>query len=173
MSKVSLSKKARIHALLSTGLSTRKVAHNEGVSQSTATRLYNLQDTSRNYRDLPRSGRPRLFTERDERRILRLLSSGECETAVDIQRCLKSDYNVNVSADTVRRTLQRNGLVARVKRKKPLLRKNHVQNALPSQKDINTGQLKTGIKFFGLTSLNSNSLGRMEENTVGKSRIRH
>ncbi|CAI2198815.1 6908_t:CDS:1, partial [Funneliformis geosporum] len=45
-------------------------------------------------KDLPKSGRPRLFTGRDERNIIRMLSSGECSTAVDIQKNLKNNSKI-------------------------------------------------------------------------------
>ena len=121
MPKVSPLKKARIAALLSTGHSTRDIARREGVSQSTVSRLRHNEGADRGYQDLPRSGRPRLFTDRHERLITRMVTSGKCQTAVDVQSCLREEYNIRVSCNTIRRVLKRNGLVARVKVKKPSL----------------------------------------------------
>jgi tRNA/tmRNA/rRNA uracil-C5-methylase (TrmA/RlmC/RlmD family) len=50
-----------------------------------------------------------------------MVVSGKCQTAVDVQRCLKTEESIGVSTQTIRRVFQRNGLAARVKQKKPLL----------------------------------------------------
>lgn len=67
---------------------------------------------------------------RQERNIVRLVSSGRCTTATEAQRCLKSEYNFDISAQSIRRALKRNGLQSRVRRKKPLLRVRHRQRRL-------------------------------------------
>ena len=51
--------------------------------------------------------------------------SGECSTAEEVRYRLKDEEGVEVSASTVRRALRRNGLVGRVKVKKPLHRRKH------------------------------------------------
>ncbi|KAL1914156.1 uncharacterized protein VTP21DRAFT_10809 [Calcarisporiella thermophila] len=50
---------------------------------------------------------------------------GQCSNAADAKNHLKDEYQIEVSTDTVRRTLQRYGLSARVKKRKPLLSKKH------------------------------------------------
>jgi transposase len=130
MPKVSPQKRARIAALLSTGLSTRDIARREQVSQSTVARLRHVDYASRDYKDAPRSGRPRRLTDRHERSIVRVLASGECQTAVDVQSHLRAHANVSVSANTVRRVLRRRGFASRVKRKKPFLTEKHRRNRL-------------------------------------------
>jgi hypothetical protein len=54
----------------------------------------------------------------------------ECTTAVQLQKSLKTSDNIEVSTNTIRRALKRNGLVARVKHKKPLLSKKHREKCL-------------------------------------------
>ena len=100
MPKVSPQKRARIAALLSTGLSTRDIARRERVSHTTVSRLRHVDHADGNYEDAPRSGRPRLLTDRHERLIVRMVVSGKCQTAVDVQSHLRTDENVNVSANT-------------------------------------------------------------------------
>jgi transposase len=121
MPKVSPLKKARIAALLSTGHSTRDIARREGVSNATVSRLRHSDAVDRSYRDLPRSGCPRLFTNRHERLIIRMVTSSKCQGPADVQSCLREEYNIRVSYSTIRRVLKRNGLVARVIVKKPSL----------------------------------------------------
>src|SRR5437763_1471221 len=121
MPKVSPLKKACITTLLSVGYSTRDIARREGVSNATVSRLRHSDAADRGYRDLPRSGHPRLFTDRHGRLITRMVTSGKRRTAVDVQSCLEGEHNIRVSCNTIRRVLKRNGLVARVKVKKPPL----------------------------------------------------
>jgi transposase len=130
MAKVSPQKKARIAALLSTGLSNRDIARRERVSHTTVSRLRHVDHADEDYEDTSRSGRPRLLTERHERLIVRMVASGKCRTAVDVQSHLRTEDNVNVSVNTVRRVLHRGGLVSRVRRRKPLLTKDHRRNRM-------------------------------------------
>ena len=130
MPRLSPEKRARICTLLDEGYSTRSIAAREGVSNVTAWKTGKHRDKDRGYKDLPRPGRPRLFTRRAERRIVRLMTSSKCNTVVEVQAHLRTKENLHVSVNTIRHTLQRNGLVARVKKKKPLLTKRHRQSRL-------------------------------------------
>ncbi|GBB96231.1 hypothetical protein RclHR1_27040001 [Rhizophagus clarus] len=78
----------------------------------------------------PCPGCPRKLNERDERNIVRSIMTRECSNAVQIQKSLKVNDDIEVSASTVRRALKRNGLAAQVKRKKPLLSKKHREKCL-------------------------------------------
>jgi hypothetical protein len=46
---------------------------------------------------------------------------------VDVQSCLQTEQNINVSITTIRNVLLRSGLVSRVKLRKPLLKNGHCQ----------------------------------------------
>jgi transposase len=127
MGRLSIGKRNRINALIQEGFPSRFIASREKVAQSTVIRIKQKVVATGSVKDLPKSGRPRLFTGRDERNIIRMLSSGECSTAVDIQKNLKNNSKISVSENTVRRVLYRNGLSSRVKRKKPYLKKKHRQ----------------------------------------------
>lgn len=59
-----------------------------------------------------------------------MVSCGQYKNAVNAQSFLKEEYFINVSTQSIRRALKRNGLHSRVCRKKPLLRKIHRQNRL-------------------------------------------
>ncbi|GES79073.1 transposable element Tcb1 transposase [Rhizophagus clarus] len=54
----------------------------------------------------------------------------ECSNAIQIQKSLKVNDDIEVSTSTVRRALNRNGLAAQVKRKKLLLSKKHRKKCL-------------------------------------------
>lgn len=127
MSHTTPKTRSRIVTLLNEGYSIRQVAAQEGIHHSTVSRIRKRSLENGHLNDMPRSGRPRLFLERDERKIVRLVSSGECHTAIDIHRELQLEGNSSVSPQSIRRTLQRNGLESRVRRRKPLLRKTHRQ----------------------------------------------
>jgi transposase len=127
MSRITPKCRARITELLGQGHSTRDIATKLGVSQSSVVRMRSavtvLQST-------PPAGRPRLLDKHNERYILRLNAAGKCTTGTGIQKLLAEGPGASVSARTVRRVLGRAGLKARVKRKKPLLRKRHRQARL-------------------------------------------
>lgn len=106
------------------------VAHREHVSQSTVNRVRKNKEATGSFANRPKSGRPRVVSVHDERKMLRLIASGKCSTATEVQGRLQTEDNLRISAQTVRRTFQRNGLESRVRRKKPLLRKKHRQQRL-------------------------------------------
>ena len=134
MPKNTLSTEDRIKAitLLEEGYSYRQVALrlSNNVHPSTILRLKRKYDETGTVQNKLLKGRPRLLTERDERKIVRKIMVNECSTAVDIQKSLKVNEKIEVNANTIRRTLKRNGLSSRVKRKKPLLSKTHWKKRL-------------------------------------------
>jgi len=123
-------KRARILVLLEENYSAREIGRRVGVHHSTVTRIRKHWQQVQSCQDMARTGRPRAVSERSERRITRLVTSGQCHTAVDAQQLLREIEGETVSARTVRRIFGRSGLVARVKRRKPLLRKRHLQARL-------------------------------------------
>ena len=135
MPKVSPQKRARIAALLSVGLSTRDIARRERVSQSTVSRLRHYNHADRDYQDLPRGGAPRLLTDRHERLIVRMVKSGKCQTAIDVQSCLREEEDIHVSYDTVRNVFQRNNMRQQIKRRKPLLTKKQRRDRVAFAKE--------------------------------------
>lgn len=130
MPRLSPEKRVRICTLLDEGYSTRSIAIRERVSNGTVWKTGKRRAEGHGYKDLPRSGRPRLFSERTERKILRMIKSGELDNAIEVQKHLLNKENLDVSVDTIRRIFHRNGLVARVKKKKPFLSKRHRQSRL-------------------------------------------
>ncbi|CAG8831457.1 9574_t:CDS:2, partial [Gigaspora margarita] len=101
MPRIFVEKRSRIHALVQEGFPSRYVANKENVSQSLAVRINQKAKKTGSVKDLLKERCPRLLTEGDERTAIRLLTSDECSCT-----CIR-----------------RNGLSARVKRKKPLLTK--------------------------------------------------
>ena len=97
------------------GFASREIAAKLGCkSHTTILRLKKKYEETGNVEDKPRLGRPRMLNERHERTIVRRLVNGECSTAISLTKSLQVNENIEVSADTVRRILRRNGLVSRV-----------------------------------------------------------
>ena len=121
-----------IITLLQEGYSSRSVAFRENVSHSSVIRIKQRKEKTGSLDVIPKPGHPRILTERHDRNIAKLIKSGECSNAIQIQKSLISNENINISSNTIRRSLKREGLVARVK-KKPLLLKRHriAQKSLP------------------------------------------
>lgn len=125
MPRTTTEKRARIVALLETGRTVRSVASSEGIHYSTVARIRQRYLNTWLYKDKHRNGRPRLTGERAERMIVRLIKSGTCVTAVQVQKHLKNFHGIDMSVQTVRNILHRHGYVGRVKVKKPYLKKTH------------------------------------------------
>jgi transposase len=125
MPQLSTEKRARIFTFLEEGYSSRFIATKENVHRSTVLRIHQRKEETGSFENKPKSGRPRVLSVHTERQILRLVASNQCSTAIDIQKQLQNFEKIKVSADTIRRTLRRNGLVSRIKKKKPYLRKMH------------------------------------------------
>src|SRR5215212_11037366 len=125
MKPIPLYQRERIFALLQEGHPSRTVAAREKVSHVSVLRIKKLKEKTGGFNVIPRPGRPRILTVRHDRNIARLSKSGECSNAVQAQKKLISDENIIVFPNTVRRSLKRQGLVARVKKRKPLLLKRH------------------------------------------------
>ena len=118
--------RVRICTLLDEKLySITELAKEYKVSKSTISRLYEKFKQTDSVKDLPKSGRPRSLTERTERRAVRYIASGECSTAVQVQKKLQTEYNISISSETVRRVFKKNDLRSMVKVKKPLLLPRH------------------------------------------------
>ena len=106
------------------GQSSRQIAASLGIHHSTAARVIkSMQERSL----LFIRGRSRKLTVREERLLVRNVSSGQWPTAVAAQQRLEKEYGINMTARSVQNALRRNGLNGRVRRKKPLLRKKHRQ----------------------------------------------
>ncbi|CAG8476741.1 9411_t:CDS:2 [Cetraspora pellucida] len=103
MVRICIEKRSHIYGLFKEGYSSRYIAKKENVSQSSVVRICNKAQKT------------------DERSVIRLLASGKCSNAVEIQKHLKVYENLEVSENTVKRTLRRNRLSSCIKCKKPVL----------------------------------------------------
>ena len=125
----------RAITLLEEGYSSREVTSKlskpgKKIHHTSILRLKKKYEETGSVKNKQVSGRPRKLTKRDERTVVRRILKDECSTASEIQRSLKVHEKIEVSSNTVRKVLKRNGFVARVKQKKPLLSKTHQKTRL-------------------------------------------
>ena len=90
--------------------STRQIAASFGIHHSTVARIINEHEGEKVQ---PTLGRPRKLTAREERLLVRKVSSGEWPTAVSAQQHLKNEYGINITARSIQYALRRNGLKGR------------------------------------------------------------
>ncbi len=72
-----------------------------------------------------RPGRPRKLTPRQERLLMRRVEENPHASSLQLSKEVESQTGVTISRDTIRRTLQRNGMHECRPRKKPLLKPRH------------------------------------------------
>jgi Transposase and inactivated derivatives len=91
-----------------------------------------------------RSGRPEKLTEREKRKVMKLVRSNPHISAPAIVSELKQMFNIDVHPDTVRRTIHQHGYHSRTARKKPYI------SAANRQKRIEFAQqyIKRPISFW-------------------------
>ncbi len=72
-----------------------------------------------------RPGRPRKLTPRQERLLMRRVEENRHASSLQLSKEVESQTGVTICCDTIRRTLQRNGMHGCRPRKKPLLKPRH------------------------------------------------
>jgi len=119
-------KKARIMQLRKQGWKFKDIGNEIGLESSVVSRNYNKLIKKGPHPDLyhhePIPGRPKIITPHAERRAVRLITSGECRDATDVQRVLFP----RLHPTTVRQMFIRKGMPGRIRRKKPWLSRKHV-----------------------------------------------
>ncbi len=77
-----------------------------------------------------RPGRPRKLTPRQECLLMRRVEENRHASSLQLSKEVESQTGVTISRDTIRRTLQRNGMHGCRPRKKPLLKPRHKKACL-------------------------------------------
>ena len=127
MKSISEQASTDIVSLLHQGLPTRQIAQRLGVSHMTVS---NVRSKELPGVEASKGGHPPLLSTRQKRLIVRKITSGECDNAMQAQRALLAEESVNLSAQTARNALREAGMKAAVKQKKPLLRARHIKARL-------------------------------------------
>jgi transposase len=127
MKDISNSVRESIIVHLRNGLSVRQTASKVGVGKTTVSKVRQTIDLDPFASSF---GRPRILSIRTKRKMVRLLQSGEADTAEGLRKKLKTEEDITVSSDTIRRALKEQGLKAFVKPKKPKLLNRHKKQRL-------------------------------------------
>lgn len=120
---LSLAEQSQLRQMLLEGKSYSAIHRQLGISPpyiSKYKKLHNLPITPN------RAGRPRLISEADRRRLVRVILSGQADTAPEAMKLL----GLKVSKSAIRKVLRHAGLRGRVKVRKPLLKKRHLRDRL-------------------------------------------
>jgi len=173
MPRLSIETRAQIVALLEQGHSVKDIAASYHLHSSTIYRLQNRYIQHGTVHDLPRSGRPPILMEKHQRKIVRDIICNKHSNASQLQWSLSQHENVQISACTICRVLRKNGLVSRIKKKKPFLKKIHQQRRLAFAKNTKNGQLMIGQELSGPTKVNSIFLDLMAKSIIGRSQETH
>lgn len=136
----SLSKEQRsqIVALREIGnLKYRDIASKMKVSLCAVHNALQIKNTTGGYDDRKRCGRPRLSTERQNRRLVRLATTHRKASSHQLAELWKESGGPSASKTTVKRVLYSKGMHGRIARKRPYLselhRKRRLQFALTYQ----------------------------------------
>ncbi|CAG8594514.1 9554_t:CDS:2 [Ambispora leptoticha] len=107
---------------------TKAVAVEVGISMITVSRIRKENCAAAANTALTKRGRPGKLSRRDKTWIVRQVTSGQADNAVQVAKALRdNDGNQRVSSKTVRRALKKSGMKAIVKKKKPLLLPRHIK----------------------------------------------
>ena len=101
------------------GASIRKISEQLGVPKSTVSKTIIRFKRTGSAAVAPRTGRPRILSDRDARALRRNVEKNRKASLAQITDELKSQANVAISLSTVRTELHRMGICSRYARKKP------------------------------------------------------
>uniref|UniRef100_A0A7N8YJF6 Transposase Tc1-like domain-containing protein n=1 Tax=Mastacembelus armatus TaxID=205130 RepID=A0A7N8YJF6_9TELE len=98
----------------------KKISKALHISQNTVAKKYGSATILQR-----RPGRPQKLTSRQERLLMRRVEESRHASSLQLAKAVESQTGVTVSRDTIRRTLQRNGMHGYRLRRKPLLKPMH------------------------------------------------
>jgi transposase len=118
--------KGKIIAYWEDGKSQREIARVVGLTQSTVSSIIKVYKQTGDIKRRVGSGRVRKTSKRDDNVIVKISKQNPFMSARQISENVASDYNLNVSHDTVDRRLKEAGLPAFVARKKPFISNDNI-----------------------------------------------
>jgi transposase len=126
--RISEGQRWQIIGMHTTGMSFKAIGRQMGYHYAVVSRLVRKHTQPNNMKDLPRSGRPRVTSDRDDRALQRLLRRMPFATSL----VLKQHWlpNRRLSTRTVRNRLKSAGLKSRRVIKRPLLEDRHRRTRL-------------------------------------------
>lgn len=127
---VSAETAARIVTLIEEGRSTRSVAREFNLTLSSVQNIFNRYVATGSYHHLPRSGRPRVTSLREDGIITRKVQKDPFLTSSAVAADLNTTRETPVSSRTVRRRFKQIGLHSRRSAKNPALTRKHQKDRL-------------------------------------------
>ncbi len=125
-----MTKRLRIIQLISNGISNRQTARLLGVSDKSVAHYRDRLVSPMGISDSPKSGRQKVTTLRMRRRMGRMITFRECDTAVQVRSSIIMEEGKSPSFSTTKRILHSIKLISAVKRKKPFLNARHRRHRL-------------------------------------------
>ncbi|CAJ0838371.1 8859_t:CDS:2 [Entrophospora sp. SA101] len=98
--------------------------------------------------DAPKPGQPSTINETIKNKIVNLITLQRCSSAPEVQKCIEGKENISISSPTIRHILHANGLVSRIKRKKPYLSSKHQKRQLEFAKEHEHWTIKDWSKII-------------------------
>lgn len=121
--EISIETRKIIIDLREKGKSFREIAKIVGRHHTSVKKIVDKSKNLKKIENFQRTGRPKILSERDERRIVALVKNNPSSSAVQIAKDISSDSEKQVSSCTIRRILHRHGFHGRRPRKKPFISK--------------------------------------------------
>lgn len=117
----------KVISMLKSGKSTSAIAKELKIHSRTVRRIRSTESPTI---AKGKRGRPEKLSKSTKRFINRLVLTGKADTATQVANQLRTDSNLDVSPETIRRALKQAGLRAVTKKKKPRLLSKHRQSRL-------------------------------------------
>jgi transposase len=127
MKATSSAQRATVASLLKEGYSLRQIQAKTGLGKSTVGRIGKELELDKENHP---GGRPTKLTPRNKQLIIRQITTGKLDTAVQATKFINNILPDPVHPQTIRNVLKEHGYRAASKRKVPLLKKTHRQRRL-------------------------------------------
>jgi transposase len=124
MKSISSEKHSSVVSLLNEGYSQRQIQARTGLGKGTIGRI--SKEVEGDKENHP-GGRPSKLSPRDKQSILRQITSGKLDNAVQATQFINSTISTPVTPQTVRNVLKEAGLQSATKKKVPMLKGSHCQ----------------------------------------------
>lgn len=127
MRRISLESRETIKKLASEGLSSRKIADQIKISYRAVCYyivLYGIKNAK------IRPGRCSKLSDKLKAVLIRKIEAGKFKNAEEVARYIRSDHNIEVSAQTIRNIVKKAGLKSYAKPKKPSLNPTQIKKRL-------------------------------------------
>jgi hypothetical protein len=163
--RLSLAEQSQLRQMLLDGKSYSAIHQQLGISPPCISKYKKLLNLS--IAPNP-AGRPCLISKADARRVVRVILSGQVDTASEARNLL----GLKVSKGTVKNVLRRAGLRGCVKVRKPLLKKQHLRDRLDFALTHRHKTPADWSKVFSLMKSRSTYLAPMGDAIVGRSQVK-